>query len=501
MNIHAWLKRQVEDARIKSQPKLQALDRSLAIAEFAPTGEIIDANQNFLDIVGYARGELIGRRHEMLVPPDERESARYRELWSRLSRGDHQAAHFKRIGKDGRLRYMQATYDPVIGRDGRPRRIIEIATDVSAETARNIDSTGQIEALRRSQAILEMSLDGTILDANDNFLRVFGYAKDEVVGQHHRLLVSDEGSKSDAYRRFWDALERGEYQSGQFARRDRDGREVFIQASYNPIRDPSGVPVKIVKFATDVTAQVVEQRRRAVVQSSLSQDLFGIADATKAVATQAAGARQAAIDVLQDVRGATARTETLLTSASDIAEQISQASELVGRAVEEAQATVSLMSELDLRGSQIGEVIALIQGIASQTNLLALNAAIEAARAGEAGRGFAVVAQEVKSLATATQDATRGIVGQVASVQDATARAVTAIGSIQSTMVALNAMSETISAAMSDQEKAVRDMNERMETVSRCADEITNNMSRIATSTEYVNTATQKVQSASRLLA
>jgi methyl-accepting chemotaxis protein len=241
--------------RRRASAWLKAIDRSQAVIEFSPDGTILSANQNFLDTVGYTLGEIKGRHHSMFVDPAEREGAAYRALWEGLRRGEFQRAEYRRLAKGGREFWIQATYNPIPGPSGRPVRIIKFATDVTAQKLRSVDHAGQVAAIHRSQAVIEFALDGTVLSANANFLAAVGYTLDEIEGRHHRLFVDPAERESAEYRAFWAALARGEFRSGEYRRRSKDGREIWLQATYNPILDPDGKPSKVVKFATDITAE------------------------------------------------------------------------------------------------------------------------------------------------------------------------------------------------------------------------------------------------------
>jgi len=234
---------------------MAAIDRSRARIEFTPDGTVLTANALFLELMGYTLAEVTGQPHGRFVSPEERASAAYRAFWEDLRRGTPQTRAFKRFAKDGRAVWIQATYNPVRDRAGRVTRVVKLATDVTDEVLRAIDHDGQLEALQRSQAVIAFALDGTILEANANFLAAVGYGLDEVQGRHHGLFVDPDERAGDAYRAFWADLGRGEFRSGEFKRIAKGGREIWIQATYNPIRDRDGVPVKVVKFATDITAQ------------------------------------------------------------------------------------------------------------------------------------------------------------------------------------------------------------------------------------------------------
>ena len=481
--------------------RIKALDRSQAVIEFATDGTILAANKNFLDTLGYALDEIRGRPHAELVDPAYRESDAYRDFWAALRRGDYQAGEFKRIGKDGRAVWLQATYNPILDRRGRPLKIVKFASDVTEQVTRAIAYEGQIRAINRSQAVIEFALDGTILTANDNFLAAMGYRLEEVTGRHHSLFIEPEVRDSAAYRAFWDRLGRGEYEAAEFKRRAKSGREVFIQGSYNPIFDRDGRPLKIVKFATDVTAQVLDRQRRTELQTALARDLNAIAEASSKVSRQAGESAQSSAHVSGDIQSIASGAEQIATSVAEISAQVVQASEMSGRAVEQAQATQAIISGLNDSAEQIGAVVALIQIIASQTNLLALNATIEAARAGAAGRGFAVVASEVKALADQTAKATEQIAVQITGTQTATGKAVAAVGSIQATIVGLNMVAATIATAVEEQSAVTRAMSTTMQTAAQGVGAITSGLGLIAESAGQADEATQTLRAAAQSLA
>jgi methyl-accepting chemotaxis protein len=480
--------------------KLAALSRSLATIEFALDGTILDANPNFLATMGYALDEIRGRHHSLFVEPALRESAAYREFWEGLRRGTFQTAEYKRIAKGGREVWIQATYNPVLDAGGKPVKIVKFATDVTEQKVRALDLEGQIRALHRSQAVIAFSLDGTILTANPNFLDTVGYRLDEIVGHHHSLFISEAERSGAPYRSFWAALARGEYQSGQFKRFGKGGREVWIQATYNPITDADGRPVRVVKFATDITAEVNERDRRAAAQQAIGSDLDAIGEAVADVTRQTSASVARVDRVSSDIRSVASGAEQLSVSVSEISQQVSHAAGIAGQAVEQARRTGQIVAGLSEQATQIGDVLGLIAGIAAQTNLLALNATIEAARAGEAGRGFAVVATEVKTLAAQTGRATDQIRGQIASTQAATREAVDAIGVIQGTIRTLNAVSSAIAAAVEEQSAVTREMSGSMQTAAQGVSAISAGMDTIAQASVRADRATHQVREASRAL-
>jgi len=235
--------------------QIQAINRSQAVIEFALDGTILYANDNFLQAMGYAREEIIGKHHSMFVEAHQRDSAEYKGFWEKLRRGDYDAGQYKRLAKGGREVWIQATYNPILDAKGKPVKVVKFATDITAQKLGAADYEGQLNAVSKSQAVIHFNLDGTILWANDNFLSTLGYTLEEVRGKHHGLFVDPAYRQSAEYRAFWEKLGRGDYDAGQYRRVAKDGHEVWIQASYNPILDMNGKPFKVVKYATDITAQ------------------------------------------------------------------------------------------------------------------------------------------------------------------------------------------------------------------------------------------------------
>jgi len=234
--------------------RLAAIDKVQATIEFSLDGKILNANQNFLATVGYTLPEIQGQHHSMFVEPAERASAEYRAFWDKLGRGEFDAGQYKRIGRGGKEVWIQASYNPVFDAAGKPLKVVKYATEITAARLQAADFEGQLLAVSKAQAVIEFKLDGTILTANDNFLKTLGYTLDEVRGKHHSMFAEPGYAQSPEYRHFWDKLGRGEYDAGQYKRLGRGGKEVWIQASYNPILDMNGKPFKVVKYATDITA-------------------------------------------------------------------------------------------------------------------------------------------------------------------------------------------------------------------------------------------------------
>jgi methyl-accepting chemotaxis protein len=270
----------------------QALDRVQAIIEFNLDGTVVSANENFLRIFGYELDEIVGKHHRIFCDPSYVESDAYAEFWKKLGRGEYHAAEFKRLAKGGKEIWLRASYNPVFDKDGKPVRVVKFATDVTASKLQIAEFEGKVRAIERAQAVIEFELDGTVITANENFLRIFGYSLDEIVGKHHRIFCEPGYAESPEYAQFWQKLGRGEYDADEFKRINKDGAEVWLQASYNPIFDVEGRPRKVVKFASDITVEV-QKRSIALLEMStpvtkiwdgvLFAPIVGIVDSKRSV--------------------------------------------------------------------------------------------------------------------------------------------------------------------------------------------------------------------------
>jgi methyl-accepting chemotaxis protein len=482
------------------EAQIAAIEKSQAVIEFNMDGTIIRANDNFLKAVGYTLDEIKGKHHRIFVDPADRDGEAYKAFWANLNRGTFQASEYKRIGKGGKEIWLQASYNPILGANGKPYKVVKFCTDITEGKRRNADYQGQLAAIDKSQAVIQFNLDGTVITANPNFLAATGYMLDEITGHHHSMFVDATERAGEGYRQFWAALNRGEFQAGEYKRVGKGGKDVWLQATYNPIFDPSGHPYKIVKFCSDITASVQDRMRKASIHASIDSNLGAITSAIEHTATEVQRAEMSTSQTSSNVQAVAAAAEELVASVQEISRRVNEASQISSRAVSQSTRANDVVGGLSTAASRIGQVVELINTIASQTNLLALNATIEAARAGDAGKGFAVVAQEVKALANQTARATAEISSQIATVQHGTSDAVEAIRDVASIIGSINDISQGIASAVEEQGVVTQEISANMQTASHGVKEISENMQRISVSAQEANASTHKVRAASHAL-
>ncbi|MBK1665480.1 chemotaxis protein [Rhodospirillum rubrum] len=450
--------------------RLAAISKSTAMIEFGLDGTILSANENFLKAMGYRLDEIQGKNHSLFVEPAERDSAGYRAFWDQLREGTFLAREFKRIGKGGKEIWLEASYNPILGAGGKPRGVLKIATDITQKKTEAVELQEKVAAIERSQAVIEFAMDGTILTANENFLKTMGYRLEDIQGKNHSLFVVPGERDSAEYRQFWDILRRGEFVTRQFKRIGKGGREVWLEGSYNPIVNLDGKPYKVVKFATDISGRKEENAALArQFETGVKATVETVASSAGKMQNTAQTMAAAAEQTSQQSSIVSTAAEELGASVNEIARQIAQATRVTDDAVAETKASEKLVGDLVAAADKIGVVSQLIADIASQTNLLALNATIEAARAGDAGKGFAVVASEVKSLANQTAKATEEIEQQVSGIQDASRATASAIRQIGLVISQVSEISASISGAAEEQAAATREVSQNINGVEQAA--------------------------------
>ena len=479
----------------KAAALTRALDKSLAIIEFDPKGNILKANESFCKVIGYTPSEIIGRHHSMFVETDYAKTPEYEAFWLKLARGEFEQQEYRRIAKGGRQVWIQASYNPVLNRRGKVVRVVKVATDTTAAHQRNSAFEAKMAAISRVQGVIEFTPTGVIIDANDNFLSLLGYRLDEIKGKHHRMFVDDAFAQTSDYQNFWHQLNSGEFVAGEFKRFGKSNREVWIQASYNPIFDLENNVSSIVKFATDITGRVraiseVAGGMAALADNNLEHRLnaeFEPAfeplrlDYNKSVSRLQATMRKVASSAATTAVG----TDQIADTSDEMSRRIEQQAaslEQTAAALDEITATVrrsaegaleaalaasgarsgtehsgavmsqtaEVMGEIEDSSDKISQIIGVIDEIAFQTNLLALNAGVEAARAGDSGRGFAVVAQEVRELAQRSAKAAKEIKTLISSSSEQVTRGVKLVGEVASALQAVTAKVGEIDIVLSE---------------------------------------------------
>jgi methyl-accepting chemotaxis protein len=442
----------VTDQKLKNadfEGQLNAIGKSNAVIEFELDGTIITANENFCNAMEYALDEIQGKHHSMFADPEYAASQDYRNFWIALNRGEFFSGEYKRFGKGGKEIWIQASYNPILDMNDKPFKVVKYATDVTDQKLRNADFEGQLEAIGKSNAVIEFELDGTIITANENFCSTMGYALDEIQGNHHSMFADPEYAASQDYKDFWATLNRGDFLSDEYKRFGKGGKEIWIKASYNPILDMNGKPFKVVKYATDITDQM-----------NAKIEIINTGDMTQ----QAESSVQTVV----------AAAEEMVASISEISQSMARAQGSVTDIVQKTTDASELTLDLQNTSKEMENVVSLIRDIAEQVNLLALNATIEAARAGEAGKGFAVVAGEVKNLATETAHATDKIASEIVHMQNMAQKVSDSMKVVGETTGTVDQSISAVASAIEEQTAVTQDVSQNMTEISEIVSVVSN---------------------------
>lgn len=482
--------------------QVQAINKSQVVIEFETDGTIVTANANFLKATGYTLEEIQGKHHSLFVDAEYRRSPEYQEFWRQLARGEYQAGEYLRLGKGGREIWLQASYNPILDPNGHPFKVVKYASDVTEQKLRNADFIGQIEAIRKSQAVIEFRMDGTIVDANENFCQTMGYTVDELRNKHHSLFTDEKYARSSEYREFWAALNRGEFSAGEFCRRSKGGAEIWLQASYNPILDLGGRPFKVVKYASDITAQKEllqqlanseERERQRVEEARKVEALLAVVDAAAqgdltrtievsgndSIGRIGNGLEKFFRDLRGSVSGITENAQTLATASSELAAVSNEMRSTAGSTAEQAN-VVSSTSE------QVSQNVQCVAASVEQMNSSIREIARSASEAATIA-GSAVKVAESTNTTVSKLGASSFEIGKVVKVINSIAE--------QTNLLALNATIEAARAGEAGKGFAVvaNEVKELAKETAKATEDISSRIEAIQSDTEGAVQAIKKI--------
>ena len=468
----------------------KAIDDNYAIIYFNPDGNIIKANNNFLKAMGYTLDEIVTKHHSMFCDEKFSNTKEYKESWKRLRAGETITAEFQRVKKDGDYIFLRASYMPIF-ENGKVIEIIKLAQDITKNRLRNLHYIGQVKAINKSNAVIEFDMEGKILNVNDNFLSSVGYMKDEVIGKHHSIFCEESYKNSNEYKEFWKKLNRGEFDSGEYLRVGKNGKKVWIQATYNPILDLDGDPFRVVKYAIDIT-----DKKNTMIEiekdiNEFSSSLNNLSIASTKMLEESKSSMQNSLSVTNStedlnnvILDLSKKIDDMLQSITSISQNAANSEKIASIAKEQSKESAKAMIKLNEESTKISDTISIISQIAFQTNILSLNAAVEAATAGEAGKGFAVVAQEVRNLATRSNEAAKNITSVIELIQSLVKESLNSIHGIDDTIEKINSMSKDISQSMVEQKNTSFELSNSAKQSSYNLNEVSKTMQKVSLSAQ-----------------
>ena len=439
--------------------RLSAIEENFAVISFKPDGTIINANTNFLNALGYTLDEIVGQHHQMFCTHELANSTEYKQFWTDLGNGNAQISEFKRIKKNGESIFIHASYSPVCNSRGVVTRVVKFAQDITKRKLQALDYSGQLDAIHKSRAVIEFNMDGTIIKANENFINTVEYDEIDIIGKHHRMFCEKEYGESSEYKEFWRTLNEGCFQGGEYYRVGNNGKNIWLQATYNPIFDIDGKPFKVVKYATDITArkttmQEIENNVMKLTNSlnNLSHTATAMTKGAEITTNGSQEVSSSTTQISQSVTDVTRKVSDMLVSIKEVSESSQKGKKIADEAQIKSKETTAAILKLDEESSKISDTVNSIAQIAFQTNILSLNAAVEAATAGEAGKGFAVVAQEVRNLASRSDEATKEITDAIVLIQSLVKTSLESINNIDNTIEKISSISAGIVKSVKEQE-------------------------------------------------
>ena len=502
-------------------------------------GNVLTVNDKLCEVSQYSREECIGQPHNMFRHPDMPKAV-FKEMWATIGTGKVFRGKIKNKKKDGNPYYVDAVVSPVLGDDGKPISYLGVRYEISEYETNYNYLQALLGAINSSSAMIEFEPNGTIISANENFLKLMGYSSiEDIAGKHHRIFIDKEESQKEAYAKFWDDLAHGKSFKGEFKRITKEGDEVWINGMYAPMLDEMKRVMKVVKIANDITPEkkreldlmqkvdAILEVVNAASEGDLSKEIIvngnepvdlvcaalkkfmdglhnnlsliskntealtSSSDELNTIGQQMAGTAEetsiqsnivstSANQVSQNIQTVAAGIEELDVSIKEIAKNASNAAQVANQAVSLTDEANLTMAKLGESSMQIGNVVKVITSIAQQTNLLALNATIEAARAGEVGKGFAVVANEVKELAKETAKATEDISRKIETIQADTKESVAAITKISAIIKEINETQNTIASAVEEQSATTNEIGRSVSEASQGGIEISENIQGVA---------------------